>query len=221
MDAPLVLTTLLNPAEVDDMAFNVDIVDHYPLEFYRACEEYKMPWDVSLTKIGDVLFTPRQFEGMMFTHDTSDFNNGVLCSSYKLLPSMGEKIAAQMDVAEKVRAVDASDVARLIIEKHFIRDTKGNLRKFSLQQFRCVACNEKFRRPPLQGRCTHCGGKVIFTISEGSVIKYLEPSLMLAEKYDLDPYLRQTLELTKVRIESYFGKEKEKQLGLSDWLGGG
>ncbi|MBN1275200.1 DNA polymerase II large subunit [Candidatus Woesearchaeota archaeon] len=221
MDAPLVLTTLLNPAEVDDMAFKMDIADHYPLEFYRACQEYKMPWDVSVRKIGDVLFTPAQFEGMRFTHGTDDINAGVLCSAYKLLPSMGEKIAAQMDLAEKLRAVDTADVARLVIEKHFIRDTKGNLRKFSLQQFRCVQCNEKFRRPPLNGRCSSCGGKVIFTISEGSVTKYLEPSLLLAEKYDLDAYLRQTLELTRVRVESYFGKEKEKQTGLAGWLGGG
>lgn len=156
----------------------------------------------------------------MFTHDTDSINTGVLCSSYKLLPSMGEKIESQMGLAEKIRAVDDADVARLIIEKHFIRDTKGNLRKFSLQQFRCVTCNAKFRRPPLQGRCTECGGKVIFTISEGSVIKYFEPSLMLAEKYAVSPYLKQTLELTKVRIESYFGREKEKQSSLGDWFGG-
>ena len=32
-------------------------------------------------------------------------------------------------------------------------------------------------------------------------------------------YLKQSLELTKVRIESYFGREKEKQTGLEDWFG--
>ncbi|MFP4523727.1 MAG: DNA polymerase II large subunit [Candidatus Woesearchaeota archaeon] len=218
MDAPLVLTTLLNPAEVDDQAFNTGIQWRYPLEFYKAAEEYKAPWDVKLKRIEDDLFKPGQFEGMGYTHDMSDINDGVLCSAYKLLPSMAEKIEAQMSLAKKIRAVDAVDVARLVIEKHFIRDTKGNLRKFSLQQFRCVHCNEKFRRPPLNGRCTKCNGKVIFTISEGSVTKYLEPSLMLARNYDVPAFLRQTLELTRVRIESYFGKDKEKQLGLADWV---
>ncbi len=217
MDAPLVLTTLLNPAEVDDMAFNMDIVDHYPLEFYEACENYKYPWDIKLTQINDVLFKPEQFEGMMFTHDTSSINKGVLCSSYKTLPSMAEKIERQMDLAKKIRAVETSDVARLIIDKHFIRDTKGNLRKFSLQQFRCVKCNAKFRRPPLIGKCTNCGGKVIFTISEGSIIKYLQMSIDLAENFEVSPYIKETLYLTRKRILDVFGKDKEKQTGLGDF----
>lgn len=217
MDAPLVLTSLLNPAEVDDMAFKMDIVDHYPLEFYEACEEYKYPWDVKIKQIEKVLFTPEQFEGMMFTHNTDDINNGVLCSSYKTLPSMGEKIERQMDLAKKIRAVETGDVARLVIDKHFIRDTKGNLRKFSLQQFRCVGCNTKYRRPPLIGKCTVCGGKIIFTISEGSIIKYLQMSIDLAENFDVSPYLRESLYLTRKRILDVFGKEKEKQTGLADF----
>jgi DNA polymerase II large subunit len=116
-------------------------------------------------------------------------------------------------------AVDESDVARLVIEKHFLKDTKGNLRKFSMQQFRCVKCNEKYRRPPLIGKCLKCNGKIIFTISEGSVIKYLEPSISLAEKYNVPVYLKQTLELLQRRIEGMFGKEKEKQEGLGRWFG--
>lgn len=217
MDAPLVLTTLLNPAEVDDMAFNVDRVSHYPLEFYRACEEYKNPWDVKIERIEHVLFSPGQFEGMMFTHDTHDINTGVLVSAYKLLPSMGEKIEGQMLLGDRIRAVDATDVARLVIEKHFIRDTKGNLRKFSLQQFRCVHCNTKYRRPPLSGTCTECRGKIIFTISEGSIMKYLELSVNLAEQFNVSNYLKETLYLTRKRIVDVFGKEKEKQTGLGDF----
>lgn len=218
MDAPLVLTTNLDPAEIDDMAFNVDIPSRYSLEFYRATHEFKMPWDVKIPIVNDHLGKETQYEGMLFTHDTSDFNKGVLCSAYKTLPSMADKLGSQLNLAEKIRAVDQSDVARLVIEKHFIRDTKGNLRKFSLQQFRCVNCNAKYRRPPIIGRCTECSGKVIFTISEGSVVKYLDYSLDLAHKYNVDDYLKQTLELTKVRIESMFGKEKEKQTGLTEFF---
>ncbi|MBW2967890.1 DNA polymerase II large subunit, partial [Candidatus Woesearchaeota archaeon] len=219
MDASLVLTSILTPGEVDDMAFNVDRVWTYPLEFYEACQEYKPAWQVKVETIKDVLGKPEQYEGMGFTHDTDNINEGVLCSSYKTLPSMQDKLQCQMDLAEKIRAVDEADVARLVIEKHFVRDIKGNLRKFSMQEFRCVVCNTKFRRPPLLGQCTSCGGKILFTISEGSIVKYLEPSLSLANKYNLPTYLKQTLELTKRRIEGVFGKEKEKQLGLGSWFG--
>jgi DNA polymerase II large subunit len=99
-----------------------------------------------------------------------------------------------------------------------MKDTKGNLRKFSQQEFRCVECNEKFRRPPLTGKCLKCGGKLIFTVSEGFVVKYLEASIALAEKYNVSTYLKQTLELLKQRVESVFGKEKERQEGLSGWM---
>ncbi|MBU1201007.1 MAG: DNA polymerase II large subunit [Nanoarchaeota archaeon] len=218
MDAPLVLTYFLNPTEVDDMVFNVDIAFKYPLEFYLAALEHKMPWEVKIRQVGQFLRTPLQYEGYGFTHSTLDFNRGVLCSAYKLLPSMEEKLKGQMDLAEKIRAVDETDVARLVIEKHFLRDIKGNLKKFSSQKFRCVNCNEKYRRPPLIGKCLKCNGKIIFTISEGSVVKYLEPSISLAKKYNVSPYLMQTLELTKKRVEDLFGKDQERQEGLGKWF---
>jgi DNA polymerase II large subunit len=124
----------------------------------------------------------------------------------------------QMGLAEKIRAVNTSDVARLVIERHFIRDIRGNLRKFSGQQFRCIDCNEKFRRPPLAGKCTKCDGRIIFTIAEGSIVKYLEPAINLAEKYEISDYLKQSLELTKSFIESIFGRETEKQEDLGKWF---
>jgi DNA polymerase II large subunit len=218
-DAPLVMTSRVIPSEVDDMIFDMDISWRYPLEFYNACLEYKNPWDVEIEKLGDFLAKPKQYEEHGFTHDISNINIGVRCSAYKTLPSMEDKLKGQMEIAERVKAVDTSDVARLVIEKHFIRDTKGNLRKFSMQQFRCVKCNEKFRRPPLIGKCTKCNGRIIFTIAEGSVVKYLQPSISLAKKYNVPAYLKQSLELLQRRIEDVFGKEKEKQTGLGAWFG--
>ena len=52
---------------------------------------------------------------------------------------------------------------------------------------------------------------------ESSVIKYLDHSLNLAKKYNVTPYMKQTLELLKRRIESVFGKEKELRTGLGAW----
>ncbi|MBI2651111.1 DNA polymerase II large subunit [Candidatus Woesearchaeota archaeon] len=218
-DAPLVLTSKLIPAEVDDMAFDLDISFRYPLEFYEACMEFKNPREVEIEQFGKRLETEKQYYGLGFTHPVTDMNSGVLCSAYKIIPSMEDKIKGQMELADKIRAVDESDVARLVIEKHLIRDIRGNLRKFSMQQFRCSTCNEKYRRPPLIGKCLKCNGKLIFTISEGSIIKYLEPAISLADKYNLPSYLKQNLELTKRGVESLFGKEKERQEGLGRWFG--
>jgi DNA polymerase II large subunit len=219
MDTPLVLTSVLTPSEVDDMAFDVDIEWQYPLALYEAALEFKMPWDVKLKQIKGCLGKPEQYEGMGFTHDCTDIGETVRCSAYKTLPSMEDKLKGQMDLAEKCRSVEESDVARLVIEKHFLKDTKGNLRKFSMQEFRCVGCNTKFRRPPLIGKCTSCSGKIIFTISEGSVVKYLEPTESLAKKYNVPDYLKETIELLRNRIEGVFGKEAEKQTGLGAWFG--
>ncbi|RMF54951.1 DNA polymerase II large subunit [Candidatus Woesearchaeota archaeon] len=153
MDAPLVLTSELIPSEVDDMVHGIDKVWKYPLEFYEAALAQKYPWDVKIEQLADNIGTEKQYEQFGFTHEVSSINAGVLCSAYKTLPSMEDKLKGQMEIAQKIRAVDESDVARLVIEKHFLKDIKGNLRKFSTQQYRCVDCNEKFRRPPLSGKC--------------------------------------------------------------------
>ena len=133
-DAPLVLTSKLIPSEVDDMVFDMDIVSEYPLELYEAAEQYKSANDVKVTVLNNVLNTEKQYEGMFFTHHTSDFNKGVICSAYKTLPTMQEKVDGQMEIARKIRAVDTDDVARLVIEKHLMRDIKGCLRKFSMKK---------------------------------------------------------------------------------------
>ena len=131
---------------------------------------------------------------------------------------MKDKLKNQMILCKKIRAVDTTDVARLVIERHFIRDIKGNFRKFSMQVFRCTSCNSKYRRPPLVGKCTNCGGNLMFTISKGSILKYLEGALELAIKYNVSPYLLECLELVKKDIESVFGREKEKQENLAKWF---
>src|SRR3989344_4589851 len=218
IDAPLVLSSTINPTEVDDMVFDMDTVFKYPLKFYNACLEYKMPWEVKIENVKKRLGKPEQYLGYGFTHENGNINSGVLISSYKTLPTMEDKVMSQMDIATRIRAVKTSDVASLVINKHFLKDTKGNLRKFSQQVFRCVKCGTKFRRPPLSGKCTCENGKIIFTVSEGSVTKYLEPSLSIVSKFDVSPYLKQNLEILKDNIESTFGRERETQSGLGEWF---
>ena len=217
MDAPLVLTSMLLPGEVDDEVHGMDIAWNYPLEFYENANNYKNPSDIEIVQLKNVIGKSKQYEGLGYTHEVSDINFGVVCSKYKTLPSMIEKLEGQMKIAEKVCSVNETDVAELVINKHFLKDIKGNLRKFSTQRFRCVKCNKKYRRTPLIGKCVVCGGKIIFTISEGSIIKYLEPTLQMAEKYEVSKYIRQTLDLLEMQVQSILGMEEEKQEVLGKW----
>jgi len=220
-DAPLILNARIRATEVDDMLFDIDIVENYPFELYMAAEKSMMPNSVKIEQIKDRLKKDESdaFKDLHYTHEITNINEGTRCSSYKTLVTMLDKVREQMWLAERIRAVDASDVARLVIERHFIRDIKGNLNKFSQQQFRCVQCNEKYRRPPLAGKCLKCGGRIIFTISEGSIVKYLEMAMQLAKNYNVPSYILQSLNLAKSAIESIFGKEINKQQELKKWFG--
>ncbi len=218
MDAPLVLTSKLIPNEVDSEVHGMDIVSFYPKEFYEATLDLKYPWEVNIKQLGDVLNTPEQYEGIKYTHPVSNINLGPVISSYKTIESMIDKVLKQMKLQEKICAVDEADAGGRLINKHFMKDIKGNLRKFSLQQFRCVNCNTKYRRIPLSGKCPICKGRIIQTVTEGGVVKYIEPALTISKKYKLPNYLRQTIKLVKNNVESTFGEEKEQQTDLNTWF---
>ncbi|MEK6872109.1 MAG: DNA polymerase II large subunit, partial [Nanoarchaeota archaeon] len=218
-DAPLVLNGKIFAREVDDQILDFELVYEYPLELYEKAEKGLHSSEVSIEMVKQRLkngIDPYVNTG--FTHDTIDFNAGCTCSSYKTLPTMKDKVAAQMNLCEKLRSVDHADVARLIIDRHFMRDLKGNLRKFSQQNFRCSTCNTIYRRPPLRGTCSECGGKIIFTISYGSIVKYLASAMELIANYDVPAYIQQDLALTKKYIESIFGKDNEKQQTINKWF---
>jgi DNA polymerase II large subunit len=218
-DAPLVLNGRIFAREVDDQILDFELVDHYPLELYENAEKKMHSNTVKIETVKNRINNNQDpFINLGFTHKINDINKSVTCSSYKTLPTMQEKINAQMKLCVKLRSVDQGDVARLIIDRHFMRDLKGNLRKFSQQSFRCSTCNTIFRRPPLSGKCTNCNGKIIFTISYGSIVKYLESAINLTKDYNVPPYIVQDLQLVKKYIESIFGKDNEKQEGLEKWF---
>ena len=216
MDAPLVLTTKIDPAEVDKEVRNMDIVDIYPLEFYEMSQKFAKPQKIRIEKVGDRLGKENAFYGFKFTHNTSDISLGPKISAYKTLGAMEDKINAQLSLAEKIEAVDENDTAERLINSHFLPDLIGNMRAFSTQAFRCVDCNKKYRRVPLSGKCS-CGGRLILTVSHGSVEKYLKISKMLLEKYDIDNYVKERIEIIEKSIETVF-TGKKKQMSLADFL---
>lgn len=220
MDAPLVLTSRIDPNEVDKEAHNVDVLFDYPLGFYEATNVLANPKDIVgiMDTVTGRLGTPGQYEGFGFTHDTSDIAAGPKNSAYKTLGTMIEKMEAQLGLARKIKAVDAEDVAERVINSHFLPDLIGNLRSFSKQKVRCTKCNAKYRRPPLRGNCQKCGGNVVLTVHEGSVKKYLETSLRIADEYNVRKYTKQRLELLDLEMKSLFENDKVKQKGLSDFM---
>jgi len=220
MDAPLMITSRIDPSEIDKESHNVDVCARYPLAMYEKALHYVHPKEIEglIDRVERRLGTPGQLEGFLYTHDTTDISAGPLESTYTTLTTMKEKVDAELHLAEQIRAVDENDVAERILNVHFIRDLTGNLRAFSNQSSRCTSCGQKFRRVPLSGRCTRCGSGVIATVHEASVKKYLEISRDLCTRYKVSTYTRQRIEVLAMAIESTFGIEQQEQLGLSDFM---
>lgn len=219
MDAPLVLTTHLDPSEVDQEVHNMDIAFSYPLEFYEASLRYEKPQEVEefIETVASRLGTVKEYHGLGFTHGIGDINLGPRTTTYKTLREMAEKLEQQLAIARRFRAVDERDVARRVIETHFLPDLAGNLRAFSTQKVRCVSCNTKYRRVPLIGKCRRCGGKLVLTVSRGSVEKYLEITEGLLERYSLEEYLSQRIKVLRRSISSLFDDESMEQKNLGDF----
>jgi DNA polymerase II large subunit len=217
MDAPLVVTTVMNPVEIDDEAHKMETVSSYGSAFYEKTLLGVNPSEVDVPTVSKILETT-PYTGILFTHDTGDVTGPVTKSRYVTLNSMPEKIEAQLAVAEKIRAIDEKEVAEIVINSHFLRDTYGNLRAFSRQHFRCVKCNENYRRVPLSGKCNACGGKLLLTVSQGNITKYLGMSQNLAEKYHLSDYLKSRLKLLRKDVESLTVNDLDKQVSLADFM---
>ncbi|MFB0557797.1 MAG: DNA polymerase II large subunit [Candidatus Bathyarchaeia archaeon] len=225
MDAPLYVIPVLNPGEVDKEAHNVDVMHSYPPEFYRMCDKGVDPSDygVLIETIGKRLGTEAQFEGFDYTERCSNINLGTHLGAYNTLRTMLEKLESQLDLSEKVRAVDAEAVALRVLTSHFMKDIVGNMRAFTSQRFRCVNCNRKYRRPPLRGVCIRCGGSLVMTVHKGGIEKYLSPALELVERYGLDKYYADRLGLVKDEIASLFPVEEDeepedRQIRLTDFM---
>ena len=218
MDAPLVMSSRIDPMEIDDEAHNVDVVERYSREFYEATRDLADPESVDVTLAESTLETDEQYAGFDFTHDTTDIALGPDLSAYKTLGSMEEKMDAQLELARKLRAVDETDVAERVIEYHFLPDLIGNLRAFSSQETRCMDCGTKYRRMPLSGDCRRCGGDVSLTVHEGSVSKYMDTALRVAEEYGAREYTKQRLDILRRSLERTFENDKNKQSGIADFM---
>ena len=219
MDAPLVFTTVINPSEIDDEVYEVETCKEYPLELYEKANLISDPELDSIPIIKNRIGKSTQYSGFGFTHDTSVFDEGPKESTYVTLKSMEDKMEAQAKVQNKIRAIDKKDALERVLASHFLPDIIGNTRAFSRQEFRCTKCNTKYRRVPLVGKCTSCGeDKLILTIAQGSVRKYLDIAKKLIHNYALSDYLQQRIDLIEKEIDSVFTNDKVQQKSLSEYV---
>lgn len=220
MDAPFVINIKLDPTEIDDQVHAMEIVSEYSTSFYDGATKQLSPSDIQMELVQQQLGKDTQYSGLLFTHDTARFDEGPTQSRYTQLKSMAEKVNCELELAEKIVAVDKKDLAARILNFHFLRDIYGNLRAYGEQKFRCVDCNEKYRRIPLSGKCNKCGGKLLLTVNQGGIKKYLEISKQIAEKYGLGDYLKQRLILLEKDLALIFKEDEElkKQKSLADFV---
>jgi DNA polymerase II large subunit len=216
---------MLNPSEVDKEAHNVDVMKSYPPEFYKLCEREAKPseYGAIIDTIGRRLGSEAQFQGFSYTEECSDINLGAYLGSYNTLKTMLDKLESQLELSQKIFAVEAPVVAQRVLTSHFMKDIVGNLRAFTRQRFRCAKCNRKYRRPPLKGVCARCGGKLVMTVHKGGIEKYLNPAVDLVKRYGLDDYYADRLELVREEIASLFPSEVEeeqddRQISLTDFM---
>ena len=219
MDAPILLIPFVNTKEVQRQAHDFDVSQTYPLEFYQKTWEKgeARPVSAFMDVISHRLGTEGQFEGFQYTTPCTNINLGNANSSYKEFKSMIDKLNMQLTLGEKIDAVDARRVALKVLNTHFMRDIAGNMRAFSTQGFRCKSCNKKFRRLPLKGKCSFCGGKLSLTVYRGGIEKYLVAAQQLVDKYGLPNYYTQRMDLIKEELTLMFDNKKPKQATLFDF----
>ena len=219
MDAPLVLTTRLDPNEIDKEAHNMDVSSSYGLEFFKATQRYAHPKEVEarMDLVGGRIGTVLQYEGLGFTHEVADISEGPVTSAYTALESMDEKLDAQMALGVRIRAVDVTDVAHRVITRHLLPDIQGSLKRFTGQQLRCPKCNAKYRRIPLRGAC-YCGHKLTLTVHEAGVSKYLEKAKLIGATYGVPSYTLQRITLLESSINSLFQSDRVKNAKLDEFL---
>jgi len=238
MDAPLVLSTRINPSEIDKEALNVDCSWSYSRTFYEATKSQPHPSEIEglvdlvTNRIGAV----GEIRGYGWTHDSGRLDAGPKNSSYKTLKTMEDKMLAQLALGTDLRPVSAQRVASQVIESHFLPDLRGNLMAFTRQKVRCVKCAASYRRMPLAGRCiqtistggglagsrdgdsTLCGGNVVLTVSEGAVRKYIEITRNVIERYGVDDYTKQRVNWMTDSVDSLFNDDTVTVMTLNDFV---
>ena len=221
MDAPLLIQPIILPKEVQRQAHHMDITASYPAEFYELTEKKVSPADAKkyIELIKDRLGSENQYCDFGFTHDTDVLTVKQNRSSYSTLVTLTEKLDRQIEIAQKINAVNPDDVVKSVLRTHLLPDIIGNTKAYTSQRFRCKDCSAKYRRMPIKGICLSCGGPLQASVTRGSVEKYLQLGLRLSAKYDVGEYLRSRFVLASEELATLF-KPEGHQSDINDYFSG-
>ena len=232
MDAPLILTTTIIPTEIDKEALNVDTMNQYPLSFYEGTMNRPIAKEATKSLGVETVETRLEqglnaFEGFGYTHDTTDACQSPKNNPYNTLESMKEKTLLQFELGTVIRAVDNEIQAGKLINRHLIRDMRGNLRAYGQQKTRCTKCGASYRRVPIAGKCITvikkdaenpltgeiedliCNHKLILTVHQGSVQKYDGLIEYIIEQYGCDDYTDNLYRLVSSWVADTFSSDEE------------
>jgi DNA polymerase II large subunit len=207
MDAPLLIQPFILPKEVQRQAHHMDVPWSYQLSFYSCAASSANPAEArkkGMEVIADRLGKEGQYHNFGFTHDTDTITIKQGRSSYSTLVTLTEKLDRQIEIAQKIRAVNPDDVVKSVLRTHLLPDIIGNTKAFTHQKFRCKGCSAKYRRMPVKGVCLSCGGELMPSVTRGSVEKYLQLGLRLSEKYNVGEYLRNRFILAAEELATLF-----------------
>ncbi len=222
MDAPLFISVIIHPDEVDTQVHNLDIVSSYPLELFKGSQESVSPKAVKrhITTVEDVLGSSRSYYRYDSFSEYPILDLSVNTNRYSKLNSMDSKLSSQLKVMEKIFTVDEKAlIIESLLKNHIIRDIMGNLRSFLQQKFQCKQCSRKYRRIPLSDKCPYCAGELKLTVSVKAVTKYLGHARRLT-RYVKSDYVKSYIALIESIIDSTFGGEDGKGESLSAFLWG-
>ena len=232
MDAPLILTTTIIPTEIDKEALNVDIMNQYPISFYEGTMKRPIAKEATKSLGVETVETRLEngldaFEGFGYTHETTDACQSPKNNPYNTLDSMKEKTLMQFELGTVIRAVDNEIQAGKLINRHLIRDMRGNLRAYGQQKTRCTKCGASYRRVPISGKCINvikkdaenpltgevedqiCNHKLILTVTQGAVAKYDGLIDQIIERYGCDDYTDNLYRLVSSWVADTFSSDEE------------
>ncbi|MBO3757791.1 MAG: DNA polymerase II large subunit, partial [Candidatus Brockarchaeota archaeon] len=210
MDSPLVVFPVIDPSEIDDQIYNTENEKNLPYAFYdsiRKLDEFSSLYSL-INLIGNNLTYK-----LNFTHTTTSISNGPTISSYRLINKAEEKFTIQLSLLKKTDFIDKKRVIEDLLSTHLIRDFIGNVKAFYTAGFRCIKCGQKYRRPPLSGKCIRCGYPLQPNVFSSNIVKYYSLIDELITNYDVSPYYKASIKFFKRELSLLdFSEEKDKKL---------